>query len=109
MIHVDGLTKTYRVQKRSPGLSAALKALFHRQYENVQAVKGICFDIAPGERVGFLGPNGAGKTTTLKMLSGLLHPTSGTATVAGYTPRKREPDFLRQVTLVMGQKQQLLW
>ncbi len=109
MIHVDSLTKTYRVQKRAPGLSAALKALFHREYENVQAVKGIGFDIAPGERVGFLGPNGAGKTTTLKMLSGLLHPTSGTATVDGHTPRRRESAFLRKVTLVMGQKQQLLW
>src|SRR5690349_14551698 len=109
MISVRGLRKHYQVHKRPPGLKAALRSLVHRSYTTVKAVKGISFDIAPGERVGFLGPNGAGKTTTLKMLSGLLHPTSGTATVAGYTPRKRESAFLRQVTLVMGQKQQLLW
>ena len=109
MIDAKGLTKHYRVHRRPPGLSAAVRSLFKRSYETVVAVDGIDFSIAPGERVGFLGPNGAGKTTTLKMLSGLLHPTSGTARVAGFVPQAREPAFLKQITLVMGQKQQLLW
>ncbi len=109
MIEARGLTKHYRVHKRPPGLGAALRSLFHRKYEAVVAVDGISFDIRPGERVGFLGPNGAGKTTTLKMLAGLLHPTAGEATVAGFTPRQRQSEFLKQITLVMGQKQQLLW
>ena len=97
------------MHRRPPGLRAALSSLFRRRYEVVKAVDGIDFSVAPGERVGFLGPNGAGKTTTLKVLSGLLHPTSGEATVAGFVPRRREPDFLKSITLVMGQKQQLLW
>jgi ABC-2 type transport system ATP-binding protein len=109
VIEARGLTKHYRVHKRPPGLGAALRSLFHRKYETVVAVDGISFDIRAGERVGFLGPNGAGKTTTLKMLAGLLHPTAGEATVAGFTPRQRQSDFLKQITLVMGQKQQLLW
>ena len=86
-----------------------MRSLFHRQYEPVQALDGVSFSIAPGERVGFLGPNGAGKTTTLKILSGLLYPTSGQAKVAGFEPRQRSAEFLRTITLVMGQKQQLLW
>ena len=109
MIRVSGLKKHYRVHKRPPGLKAAVKALFKRQYEIVKAVDGIDFFIDRGERVGFLGPNGAGKTTTLKMASGLLHPNSGEVTVDGHTPQKRENDFLKKIMLVMGQKQQLMW
>src|SRR5512138_3361180 len=90
-------------------MGAALRSLFSRRYETVKAVDGIDFSVREGERVGFLGPNGAGKTTTLKMLSGLLHPTSGELRVAGHVPRRREAEFLRSITLVMGQKQQLLW
>ncbi len=109
MIEVRGLQKHYRVHRRQAGAGAMIRSLFHRSYELVRAVNGIDFSVGPGERVGFLGPNGAGKTTTLKMLSGLLHPTAGQVKVAGFTPRQREPEFLKQVTLVMGQKQQLLW
>ncbi len=109
MIDVRGLSKHYRVHRRPPGLAAALRSIFHRTYETVRAVDGIDFQVGPGERVGFLGPNGAGKTTTLKMLSGLLHPTAGEVRVAGHVPRRREVSFLKKITLVMGQKQQLLW
>ncbi len=109
MISVRELKKHYQVHKRSPGLKAALSALFKRNYTTVKAVDGITFDIKAGERVGFLGPNGAGKTTTLKVLSGLLHPSSGEATVDGHTPRRREALYLKKIMLVMGQKQQLLW
>ncbi|MDQ3266814.1 MAG: ATP-binding cassette domain-containing protein [Myxococcota bacterium] len=109
MISVRGLKKHYKVHKRSPGLAAALRSLFKRQYTSVRAVDGISFEIQPGERVGFLGPNGAGKTTTLKVLSGLLHPSEGEVTVGGRTPKKREDAYLKQIMLVMGQKQQLLW
>jgi ABC-2 type transport system ATP-binding protein len=109
MIEVRELSKTYRVHKRPPGLWPAVRSLFRRTFEPVHALVQVSFDIAAGERVGFLGPNGAGKTTTLKILSGLLYPTSGEARVAGYLPRERSPDFLRTITLVMGQKQQLLW
>ncbi|MEZ4302206.1 MAG: ATP-binding cassette domain-containing protein [Polyangiaceae bacterium] len=108
-IEVTGLTKTYRVHERPPGLAAALRSVFRRTYRNVDAVKDLSFRVEPGERVGFLGPNGAGKTTTLKMLSGLLHPTSGEARVLGHIPAQRAPDLLQRITLVMGQKQQLLW
>jgi ABC-2 type transport system ATP-binding protein len=109
MIHVAALTKVYRVHKRPPGLAAALRSVFRRHYEKVQALDGLTFDIAAGARVGFLGPNGAGKTTTLKILSGLLHPTSGEVQVAGFVPQTRATAFLKTITLVMGQKQQLLW
>jgi ABC-2 type transport system ATP-binding protein len=109
MIEVERLRKWYRVHRRDPGLKAALRSLFHRRYENVKAVEDVSFSISAAERVGFLGPNGAGKTTTLKVLSGLLHPTEGRVAVAGFTPRQRERGFLEQITLVMGQKQQLLW
>ena len=108
-IHIRDLRKTYIVSEREAGVVAALKSLVHRQTEEIPAVAGISFDVTPGEIVGFLGPNGAGKTTTLKMLSGLLHPTSGELTVLGYVPWKREKDFLRQITLVMGQRNQLVW
>ena len=83
MIHVRGLSKVYRVHKRPPGIAAALRSVFRRNYQLVRALDGLTMDIGPGERVGFLGPNGAGKTTTLKMLTGLLHPTSGKIDVAG--------------------------
>jgi ABC-2 type transport system ATP-binding protein len=109
MIRVRGLQKHYRVHQRAPGLKAALKSLFTREYSWVKAVDGIDFDIAPGERVGFLGPNGAGKTTTLKMAAGLLHPTSGEVRVDGHLPQQRENEFLKKIMLVMGQKQQLMW
>jgi ABC-2 type transport system ATP-binding protein len=108
-IDVRRLTKTYRVYERPPGLAAALKSVFRRTYKNVDAVKDLSFRVEPGERVGFLGPNGAGKTTTLKMLSGLLHPTAGEARVLGHVPGRRDPELLARITLVMGQKQQLLW
>jgi ABC-2 type transport system ATP-binding protein len=109
VIEVRALHKHYRVHRRPPGLGAAFRSLFSRTYELVRAVDGLDFSVGEGERVGFLGPNGAGKTTTLKILSGLLHPTAGEATVAGFVPRRREAEFLKTITLVMGQKQQLLW
>jgi ABC-2 type transport system ATP-binding protein len=109
LIHVQKLSKTYEVPERDAGLKAALKSLFKRRIKQVKAVDQITFDIREGEIVGFLGPNGAGKTTTLKMLAGLLHPTSGEATVLGFDPYKRKKEFLRQITLVMGQRNQLIW
>lgn len=109
IIDVAGLTKTYRVPLKGEGLAGSFKSLWSREYKDVQAVRDISFQIEAGERVGFLGPNGAGKTTTLKMLSGLLHPTSGSVRVAGFTPQDRAVAFLSSITLVMGQKQQLLW
>jgi ABC-2 type transport system ATP-binding protein len=109
MIDVRNLSKSYRVHKRAPGIAAALRSVLRRHYETVKAVEDLSFQIADGERVGFLGPNGAGKTTTLKVLAGLLHPTSGTVRVGGYVPHTRDPRFLQLITLVMGQKQQLLW
>jgi viologen exporter family transport system ATP-binding protein len=108
-ISVRDLHKTYVVSQRESGVMAALQSLFHRQTEEVPAVAGISFELAPGEIVGFLGPNGAGKTTTLKMLSGLLHPTKGEATVLGYVPWNRDRDYLRRMTLVMGQRNELVW
>jgi ABC-2 type transport system ATP-binding protein len=108
-IVVRDLTKEFRAHRRAAGIRAAVKSLFRRESTVVRAVDGIGFSIARGERVGFLGPNGAGKTTTLKMLAGLLHPTSGEVVVDGFVPRRRQTAFLERVTLVMGQKQQLLW
>lgn len=108
-IVVEHLSKNYRVQKKPPGLIASLRSLVQREYQDVQAVSDVTFSLEQGELVGFLGPNGAGKTTTLKMLSGLLHPTSGSATVLGHEPWKREPRFQRRFSLVMGQKNQLWW
>jgi ABC-2 type transport system ATP-binding protein len=106
---VNKLAKYYQVPVREGGLKAAFTSLFKRTYRTVKAVDEITFEIEPGEMVGFLGPNGAGKTTTLKMLSGLLHLTGGEARVLGFEPFKRSPDFLRQITLVMGNRQQLNW
>ncbi len=109
MIEVDGLRKHFRIHRRPPGFGAALRSVFRRRYETVRAVDGISFRIQRGERVGFLGPNGAGKTTTLKTLSGLLHPTDGVVRVDGFDPRRRQREFLARITLVMGQKNQLMW
>jgi ABC-2 type transport system ATP-binding protein len=109
MIAVKDLRKTYRVPQRDPGLVGALRSIWRREHKEVRAVEGVTFEIAAGERVGFLGPNGAGKTTTLKMLAGLLRPTSGEVSVNGFEPQRRVAAFLEQITLVMGQKQQLLW
>ena len=109
VVHVDGLEKVFRVPEREAGLRASVGSLFRRRWREVRAVDGVSFDIEPGEVVGFLGPNGAGKTTTLKMLSGLLHPTGGTAEVLGHVPWRRERDYLRRMTLVMGNRNQLQW
>src|ERR671933_466900 len=109
VVHVAALTKVFKVPEREAGLRAAAKALVRRKTRDVRAVDAISFGIGAGEIVGFLGPNGAGKTTTLKMLSGLLYPTGGDARVLGYVPSKRQRDFLRQITLVMGNRNQLQW
>ena len=109
VIEVQGLTKSFRTYKKNPGLSGAIKGLFHREYEMTIAVKDVSFSIEEGELVGFLGPNGAGKTTTLKMLSGLLYPTSGSAKVLGYVPWERKDGYRRQFALLLGQKNQLWW
>jgi ABC-2 type transport system ATP-binding protein len=109
VIHVSELTKIFKVPEREAGLRAAAKALVRRTTRDVQAVDGISFDIQPGEVVGFLGPNGAGKTTTLKMLAGLLYPTSGEAHVLGHVPSRREREYLRRMTMVMGNRNQLQW
>lgn len=103
------LSKVYPVALKDPGVLGTLRHFFRRTYRYIPAVQSISFQIQPGEVVGFLGPNGAGKTTTLKMLTGLIHPSGGTVQVVGHTPYQRDPAFLQQITLVMGQKQQLLW
>jgi ABC-2 type transport system ATP-binding protein len=108
-IQVDGLGKTFRVPEREAGLRASLRSLVRRTTRDVVAVGGITFAVDPGEVVGFLGPNGAGKTTTLKMLSGLLFPSAGSVRVLGHVPSRRERDFLRRITLVMGNRNQLQW
>src|SRR6201995_2676391 len=109
IIQAERLTKTYRVALKKEGVLSAVRGIFHRQYKEVHAVSDVSFCIEPGEMVAFLGPNGAGKTTTLKMLSGLIYPTSGTARVAGYDPTKRENAYRRLFALVLGQKNQLWW
>src|SRR5437899_9729053 len=108
-ITAERLSKTFRVKVRDPGLGGALRALVRPRYRDVHAVREVTFRIEPGEIVGFLGPNGAGKTTTLKMLTGLLHPTAGEARVLGHVPHRRRPDFLRRISLVMGQRTLLRW
>ena len=108
-VTVEGLSKVFKVPVRDPGLMAAAKSLVRRAHRDVTAVDSVSFDIAPGEIVGFLGPNGAGKTTTLKMLSGLLHPSAGSARVLGHEPWKRERGYLQRMTLVMGNRNQLQW
>jgi len=108
-ITVTGLGKTYVVPERDGGIRAALGSLVRRRTREVHAVADVSFTIEAGEIVGFLGPNGAGKTTTLKMLAGLLHPTSGTADVLGFTPWRRDRDYLGRMALVMGNRNQLQW
>jgi ABC-2 type transport system ATP-binding protein len=109
MIEVDGLTRVFRTYRKQPGFWGGVRGLFHREYEETAAAKDISFRIGEGEFVGFLGPNGAGKTTTLKMLSGLIFPTSGSARVAGHDPTRRENAYRRIFALVLGQKNQLWW
>src|SRR5271156_2049260 len=109
MIEAAALTKTYRVVEKKAGVRGALTGLFRREYREVRAVDNISFTIEPGEMVAFLGPNGAGKTSTLKMLSGLIYPSSGDARVMGFVPWLRPDAFRRQFSLVMGQKNQLWW
>lgn len=106
----ENLVKTYRAAvRKGEGLAAAFRGLFHREYKDIRAVDGVSFSVEPGEMVAFLGPNGAGKTTTLKMLSGLIYPTSGSADVLGFTPWERTNAYRRSFALVMGQKNQLWW
>jgi ABC-2 type transport system ATP-binding protein len=109
VVEVQELTKVFRVPEREAGLRASLRSLVNRTWREVRAVDGISFTIEAGEVVGFLGPNGAGKTTTLKMLSGLLHPTGGEGRVLGHVPSRREREYLRRMTLVMGNRNQLQW
>lgn len=109
IITVENLSKVYPVAVKEPTLAGTLLHFFRRTYRSIPAVQSVSFEIAAGEVVGFLGPNGAGKTTTLKMLTGLVHPSSGTVRVAGAVPFQRQASFLKTITLVMGQKQQLLW
>ena len=109
VIEVQDLSKSYRQYQKAPGILGAVKGLFHRQYKDLPAVKSVSFQIEKGEFVGFLGPNGAGKTTTLKMLSGLLYPTGGTARVLGFVPWRRSDEYRRQFALLLGQKNQLWW
>ncbi|MGK7889505.1 MAG: ATP-binding cassette domain-containing protein [Leptolyngbyaceae cyanobacterium] len=109
IIAVNHLSKTYPVAVKQPGIKGTVAHFFQRTYRQVQAVRDVSFTIEPGEMVGFLGPNGAGKTTTLKMLTGLIHPTAGDVDIAGHIPFRRDRSFLHQITLVMGQKQQLIW
>jgi ABC-2 type transport system ATP-binding protein len=109
IITVKDLSKIYPVAIKEPGLKGTIQHFFNRRYRHVKAVENISFEIQAGEIVGFLGPNGAGKTTTLKMLTGLIHPSLGEVLVNGFVPFDRQAAFLRQISLVMGQKQQLLW
>lgn len=108
-ILVENLSKMYPVAVKEAGLQGTVRHFFQRTYRQVKAVQDISFEIEPGEIVGFLGANGAGKTTTLKMLTGLIHPSAGRVNVAGHIPFKRQSAFLKKITLVMGQKQQLIW
>jgi len=109
VITISHLKKYYQVYQKEPGLMGSVRSLIHRKYEDVKAVNDVSFEISEGELVGFIGPNGAGKTTTLKVLSGLLYPTSGSVSVLGFTPFDRKHAFQKQFSLVMGQKNQLWW
>ena len=108
-IVVRNLSKTYRVPEREPGLAASIRSLARRTFRNAEAVREISFNAEAGEMVGFIGPNGAGKTTTLKMLSGLLYPSAGEASVMGFVPWQREAEYLRRISMVLGNKSQMLW
>ena len=108
-IDVRALKKYYQVHEKEAGFWGSLRSLVRRRYRSVKAVDDISFQIEEGEIVGFLGPNGAGKTTTLKVLAGLLYPTDGRVRILGFTPQERKPLFLKQITLIMGQKNQLNW
>jgi len=108
-IRAENLSKTFHVPIKKPGLGAAFVSLIHREYNDVKAVDNVSFVIEKGEMVGFIGPNGAGKTTTLKMLSGLLYPTAGNVTAARFTPWKRKPEYLKKISMVMGNRQQMNW
>src|SRR5881296_2349563 len=109
VVDVRERRKTFRVTEREEGLAATLRSFVRRRRKDVNAVAGVSFRIEPGEVVGFLGPNGAGKTTTLKMLAGLLYPTGGSAAVLGFTPWQRRADYLRRMTMLMGNRTQLVW
>ncbi len=109
IIQVKGLKKYYSLQQKEPGLLSSIKSVFNRKYKDIKAVDGISLEIKTGELVGFIGPNGAGKTTTLKLLSGLLYPTSGNIRVLGKEPFKRQKEFQMNISLIMGQKNQLWW
>ncbi len=109
IIIAENLSKSYPVAIKDPGIGGTISHFFRRTYRNINAVQDVSFSIEPGEIVGFLGPNGAGKTTTLKMLTGLIHPSQGTVKVGGFVPFNRQEAFLQKITLVMGQKQQLIW
>src|SRR4249920_2699521 len=109
IIEIEGLAKSYRIYQKQEGLLASVRGLFHREYRDVQAVRGINLSVEAGEFLAFLGPNGAGKTTTLKLLSGVINPTDGTAHVLGHVPWERENAYRRRFALVMGQKNQLWW
>lgn len=109
IIEIEALRKSYRVYQKREGIWASIQGLFHREYRDVEAVRGIDLQVEAGEFVAFLGPNGAGKTTTLKLLSGVINPSSGSARVMGFTPWERSNDYRRRFALVMGQKNQLWW
>ncbi len=109
IINVEQLSKTYRVPVRAAGLKASLRSFIRPQYDDIAALRDVTFSIQSGEMVGLIGPNGAGKTTTLKLLSGLLHPSHGSVEVAGFIPWERRPAYLRTISMVLGNKSQMLW
>ncbi|MEO0199220.1 MAG: ATP-binding cassette domain-containing protein [candidate division WOR-3 bacterium] len=109
VVSVKNLKKVYRRHLKEPGFRGIFQSIFKRKYLEVLALNDISFEIAPGEFIGYIGPNGAGKTTTMKILSGILYPTSGEVTVLGYVPTERKRDFLKKITFIMGQKTQLWW
>lgn len=109
MIQVDGIKKTFRFHKKDAGLRGSVRSLFSRQWQEKDALKGVSFQVKAGEIVGLVGANGAGKTTLVKILAGIVHPSSGSASILGHVPWERNNDFRRQIALIMGQKAQLWW
>lgn len=109
MIKLEGISKSYKVPKRSAGLRQAAKALFHREYTTIEALKDISFSIEPGEIVGYIGPNGAGKSTTIKIMSGILVPDTGNCKIMGHTPWKDRVPYVKNIGVVFGQRSQLWW